>query len=201
MFFVYWHHMTMYQCCNSTWNLKYVGAYARPNTSLLLSWLPSPATRRWHFIRWSQTQATRGPSTCSQSSVSLQKTSRWSSQQCTSRKSDQCFQATLPPVDSITMAEILVCKYIFRSHFILMKWAFLWLGNNRGRAGDLEDRHRGVRVQSLAGGGHHGKLRKEDPLHLPRVGTAGKLDLNTALLQKWQQASLIMFKFEFCGES
>ena len=28
-----------------------------------------------------------------------------------STKSNQCFQATLPPVDSITMAEILVCKY------------------------------------------------------------------------------------------
>ena len=28
-----------------------------------------------------------------------------------STKSNQCFQATLPPVDSITMAAILVCKY------------------------------------------------------------------------------------------
>ena len=28
-----------------------------------------------------------------------------------STKSNQSFQATLPPVDSITMAEILVCKY------------------------------------------------------------------------------------------
>ena len=91
-------------------------------------------------------------------------------------------QATLPPVDSITMAEILVCKYICPSDSKLMKRAFLWLGNNRGWAGDFEDRHRGLRVQGLAGGDHHGQLWQEDPLHLPRVGTAGKLDLKTALL-------------------
>ena len=65
----------------------------------------------------------------------------------------------------------LVLSNICPSHFKLLK--FFAPGNNRSKWGDFEDWHRGVRVQSLAGGDHHGQLWEEDTLHLPRVGSAG----------------------------
>ena len=46
-------------------------------------------------------------------------------------------------------------------------------GNDRGQASDLEDGHRGLRVQSLAGRGDHGELWKVDTFYLPRVGQVG----------------------------